>query len=62
MAVTLANRSKYLAIITLNNGMTYHLAPGENSPPIEDLQLNGNKKISKLVNSGQLSVAPVGHH
>ena len=61
MAVRLQNKSKYLAIITVNSGRTYHVAPGDSSPAVEDLELSGNKKISKLVNSGQLAVTPVGH-
>jgi hypothetical protein len=61
MAVRLQNKSKYLAIITVNSGKTYHVAPGKSSPPIEDLELSRNKKISKLVNSGQLAVTPMDH-
>ncbi len=66
MATKVANKSRYLAIVTLNSGKTYHLAPGESSPPFDELELNGNRKITKLVNSGDLSLttleeAPLTH-
>jgi hypothetical protein len=59
MAMKLTNRRKSFAIVRLNSGLTYHLAPGESSGPLDELELSGNKKISKLLNSGHLSLSSV---
>jgi hypothetical protein len=57
--ITLTNLSPYLAIVTLNSGITLHLAPSQVSEPIDDLEVNGNLKVEKLVNVGQLAVHQV---
>jgi hypothetical protein len=54
--ITLTNRGRYLAIVTLNSGKTLHLAPGHVSGPIDDIEINGNRKIEKLVNAGELAL------
>jgi 23S rRNA pseudoU1915 N3-methylase RlmH len=59
--ITLKNRSPYLMIVTLNSGSTLHLASGQMSEAIDDLEVNGNAKVEKLVNSGQLSIHTVEH-
>jgi hypothetical protein len=57
--ITLTNLSPYLSIVTLNSGITLHLAPNHVSEPIDDLEVNGNLKVEKLVNAGQLAVHQV---
>jgi len=59
--ITLKNRSPYLMIVTLNTGRTLHLASGQTSEAIDDLEVNGNAKVEKLVNCGQLSIHTVEH-
>jgi hypothetical protein len=59
--ITLKNRSPYLMIVPLNSGRTLHLAPDQTSEPIDDLEVNGNAKVEKLSNSGQLSISVVEH-
>jgi hypothetical protein len=56
MEITLTNRSRYLAIVTLNSGRTLHLAPSHVSDPIDDVEINGNAKVDKLVNAGELAL------
>jgi hypothetical protein len=54
--ITLTNRGRYLAIVTLNSGRTLHLAPSHVSDPIDDIEVNGNAKVEKLVNAGELAL------
>jgi hypothetical protein len=61
MEVQLKNRSAYLTIVTLNSGKTIHLAPSEVSGAIDDLEVNGNRKVEKLVTTGKLSVQSTEH-
>ena len=57
MASTVRNNTRQLLILTLNSGQTLHLSPGASSGLLEDLELNDNAKITKLRDSGVLSVA-----
>lgn len=57
MPVKLTNQTKNLLVVTLNGGTSLHLAPGETSPPVDDIEVNGNDKIEKLRRRGQLTVA-----
>jgi len=59
MEILLRNRSPYLMLVTLNSGNTLHLAPTRASGPIDDIEINGNKKVDKLMKSGQISVSIV---
>jgi hypothetical protein len=59
--ITLTNRSPYLMIVTLNSGETLHLASGQSSGPMDDLEVNGNAKVEKLVNARQLSIQTAEH-
>lgn len=59
--ITLTNRSPYLMIVTLNSGKTLHLASGQTSGPIDDLEINGNAKVEKLASSCQLAIQAVEH-
>jgi hypothetical protein len=58
MEITLTNRSRYLAIVTLNSGRTLHLASSHVSDPIDDVEINGNAKVEKLVKAGEIAL----HH
>ncbi len=53
MAITITNKADYLLILQLNDGQSVYLAPGESSSAIDERQLNGNEKFSKL-RSGNL--------
>ncbi len=61
MEITLTNRSAYLLIVPLNSGTTLHLSPGQCSGLVDDLEVNGNAKVEKLVNNCQLSIQSVEH-
>jgi hypothetical protein len=56
--VTIKNQARYLLICTLNSGKTIHLAPSETSQPFQQLEINGNDKIAKLVRTGLVAIAP----
>ena len=56
MALTLTNRAQHMVIVKLNNGESVYLTPGQTSNPIDDNQINGNEKISKLTRVSVLSV------
>ena len=59
MALSLSNRASHLLILQLNSGKTLHLAPGESSRPVDDLEVSGNEKITKLLRSSLIAVTPV---
>lgn len=56
MALTLTNRAQHMLIVELNNGESVYLMPGQTSNPIDEGQINGNEKISKLTRVSALSV------
>jgi hypothetical protein len=55
--VTIRNQARHLLICTLNSGKTIHLAPAETSQPLQQLEINGNDKIAKLVRTGLVAIA-----
>lgn len=57
--VILKNSTRYLEIVTLNNGATIHLAPDEASGPVDDQEINGNAKVERLVGLGRLKLTLV---
>jgi len=59
MAMTLTNLDKTLLILALNSGNTLYLAPGESSAPVDDIELNGNRKAEKLAKNGLLKLTAV---
>jgi hypothetical protein len=59
MAMTFTNRAKHLLIVEFNSGGSVYLAPGETSGPIEEFEINGNHKISKLISYNLMSANPV---
>lgn len=56
MALTLTNRAQHMMIVQLNNGEAVYLTPGQTSSPIDESQINGNEKISKLTRVSALSI------
>ena len=52
----IVNRTKSLLVITLNSGVTLHLAPGQGSEPVDEMEVSGNEKVEKLRRSGVVSV------
>jgi hypothetical protein len=57
MKITLTNQTKQLLIITLNSGTTLHLPPSGSSAPVEELEINDNAKIAKLLNAGAVRIS-----
>lgn len=49
MAVTLTNKSRALLTVELRSGDYIHLAPGETSRALEELEIQGNAPLRKLV-------------
>lgn len=60
MASTIQNRARHLLVLPLNGGGTLHLAPGETSSPVEDVELDNNEKVGRLLNDGLIAVAAAG--
>ena len=59
MAITITNRGQQLLIVQLNDGRAVYLAPGEASRPVEEMQISGNAKVSKLTRDNLVSVSEV---
>src|SRR5438128_12678750 len=59
MPITLTNRASHLLIIELNDGESIYLAPGRTSNSIDEGQVNGNGKLSKLMRNNLLSADAV---
>jgi hypothetical protein len=57
MPVRITNRSRGLLTIELNSGATLHLAPGETSEPVEELEVADNRWVNKLRDRDQIEVA-----
>lgn len=57
MGTIITNQTKQLLIIALNSGRTLHLSPGKSSEPVNHLEINGNAKIAKLLDSGAVAIA-----
>jgi hypothetical protein len=51
----LTNRAKHLLILRLNSGATIHLAPNESTPPLDQLEIAGNRKIDDLIAQHRLA-------
>lgn len=49
MPATLTNKSRALMTVELKSGDWIHLAPGETSAPIDDLEVQHNPRVAKLV-------------
>lgn len=57
MALTFTNLATHMLILQLNNGSTVYLAPGETSDAINNEQVNGNDKISKLLRNSVVATS-----
>lgn len=55
MASTIHNRARHLLVLPLNGGGTLHLAPGETSSPVDDVELDNNEKVGRLANDGLIA-------
>jgi hypothetical protein len=49
------NRTKALLILTLNSGVTLHLAPGQRSAPVDAREIADRDKIEKLLKNGMIT-------
>jgi hypothetical protein len=56
MEIIVSNNTKQLLIVMLNSGATLYLPPGATSAPVDDMETNGNAKVTKLVQSGAINV------
>jgi hypothetical protein len=54
--VRITNRSRGLLTIELNSGATVHLAPGETSDSVEELEVADNRWVTKLLDRQQIEV------
>jgi hypothetical protein len=52
----IVNRTKALLILTLNSGVTLHLAPGQRSAPVDAREIADSDKIDKLLKNGTIAV------
>ncbi|MGE5205795.1 MAG: hypothetical protein ACM3PW_09270 [Chlamydiota bacterium] len=54
--ITITNQTKQLLLVPLSSRATLHLAPGETSSPLGDLEVNQNYKVEKLAKLGQIRI------
>jgi hypothetical protein len=60
MSVTLTNTSRNLVTAELKSGDWIHLAPGETSAPIDDVEVHENDRIAKLIERKLIALAKQG--
>jgi hypothetical protein len=53
------NKTRHLLTLTLNSGDTAHLAPGERSRPLSEIETKNNTKIEKLLREGWIEITAV---
>jgi hypothetical protein len=53
------NRTRRLLTLTLNSGDTVHLAPGEKSRPLSEIETKNNTKIERLSREGCIETTAV---
>ena len=54
MSLIIKNKTRQLLTVTLNSGDTVHLAPGEPSQPLSEIETANNAKIQRLSNEGMI--------
>ena len=59
MSLMIKNKTRQLLTLTLNSGETVHLAPGEVSHPLSEIETSNNPKIQRLSNEGMVETATV---
>lgn len=57
MSLKITNKTKQLLAVPLNGGDAIHLAPGESSDPVDEVETQGSEKIEKLLRGGLIEVA-----
>ncbi|TAK09728.1 MAG: hypothetical protein EPO39_01780 [Candidatus Manganitrophaceae bacterium] len=57
MATTITNRSRQLLVVPLNSGATLHLAPGEEAPGIDPVEVKNNATLQKMAERGWIALA-----
>ena len=57
MSVTLTNTSRTLVTAELKSGDWIHLAPGETSAPIDDVEVHQNDRIGRLIERKLVALA-----
>ncbi|HEU0177927.1 MAG TPA: hypothetical protein VFV58_26995 [Blastocatellia bacterium] len=53
------NGTRHLLTLTLNSGDTLHLAPGERSRPLSEIETNNNTKIERLLRERWIEIIAV---
>jgi hypothetical protein len=59
MSLMIKNKTRQLMTVTLNSGETLHLAPGEVSQPLSEIETANNTKIQRLSNEGMIETAVI---
>lgn len=59
MDIKIRNQAKQLLLVPLSSRATLHLAPGEVSAPVNELEISRNDKVAKLVNRGLIKILSV---
>ena len=59
MSLIIKNKTKQLLTVTLNSGDTLHLAPGEKSKPLSQIETDNNVRIQRLSKEGMIETAIV---
>ena len=54
--IKIRNQAKHLLLVPLSSRATLHLAPGEVSAPVNELEISRNDKVAKLVNRGLIKI------
>jgi hypothetical protein len=57
--IKIRNQAKQLLLVPLSSRATLHLAPGEVSAPVNELEISRNDKVAKLVNRGLIKILSV---
>ena len=57
MPATLTNKSRSLLTVELKSGEWVHLAPGETSGPIDDVEVTQNDRLTKLIDRKLVALA-----
>jgi hypothetical protein len=57
MPATLTNKSRSLVTVELKSGEWIHLAPGETSDPIDDVEVHQNDRLTRLIDRKLVALA-----
>lgn len=57
MPATLTNKSRALVTVELKSGEWIHLAPAETSRVIDDVELEHNDRVTKLIDGNLVALA-----